>query len=132
MAVSLEKLVSLKGSRPLWPAEFAALVALLDADPNDKAAWGVAADWLDEPERGEHDLAEAFRWIHKRDAARIAPDRFTKGKLMFVEESIPTAIRNAVVEYYAPKGVEEIDASTPAGLAARLAFGLRNLKAEMF
>ena len=69
--VSLEALVSLPDSSPLWPQEFESLVVAIEADPNDKLPWGVAADWLCEDKVGETDLGEAFRWIHKREKVRI-------------------------------------------------------------
>lgn len=52
------------GGDKLLPAEFLALVAGCEGNPEDYGPPGVAADWLDE--NGEPDLAAAFRWIHKR------------------------------------------------------------------
>lgn len=70
VTVSLEALVSVPGTRPLWPDEFRALVDELEANPDDKVRWGVVADWVED--RGEPEYAAAFRWVGKRDGVKVS------------------------------------------------------------
>lgn len=64
--VSLKALVVLPDSRPLWPAEFEAMVRGIEARPADRTAMGVLADWCDE--HGEPELAGAWRWLAARES----------------------------------------------------------------
>lgn len=119
VTVSLADLVALPGARTLWPAEFNALVDRLLDEPNEKAQWGVIADWLDEAERGEHALADAFRWVAKRAnvTARLAmhckPPRWE-----FV--GLPAALNSVIWP--------ESDRTTIPGLVAALAFALKSVR----
>lgn len=126
--------MSIKDSRPLWPAEFEQLVQEIEKNPNDKTPWGVAADWLDEAERGETDLAEAFRWIHKRAGVEIeaATESYAIGEWRFKGKTLPSGVRDAINDYYKPDVTKGIDNHTLPGLAAKLAAGLRHLKEQMF
>lgn len=134
MKVSLEQLVAIPNTRPLWPAEFNSLMTIIDENPNDKTAWGVAADWLSEPERDEQDLAEAFRWVHKRDEVKIeaATESYYQGLWRFVDKTMPAGVRDSVSGYAGSDEVKAVDCHTLAGLAAKLAAGLRHLKKQMF
>lgn len=67
--VSLLKLVQVVGSQDVWPADFVALNAKCEADVADRVPFGVAADWCDEHD--EPELADAFRWLHRRPDVRI-------------------------------------------------------------
>lgn len=58
------ELVSITNTRGVWPAEFAALVATCEADPDDRLPFGLVADWCDE--HNEPELGRAWRWLHKR------------------------------------------------------------------
>lgn len=69
--VSLLLLCRVQGSFPVWPEEFAALVARCEADLVDRLPFGVLADWCDD--KGEPELASAFRWLHKRPEVRVIP-----------------------------------------------------------
>lgn len=132
--VSLEQLVALPNSRPLWPQEFESLVVEVEKDPNDKLPWGVAADWLCEDKIGETDLGEAFRWIHKRGQVKIeaATESYNLGRWRFKDKTLPSAVRDSIQGYYVTKTTADVDDHTLAGLAAKLAAGLRHLKSEMF
>ena len=72
VTVKLLDLVALPDSRPLWPAEFHALIAKLEDNPEERAQWGVIADWLDEND--EPELAAAFRWLSNRNIYRVEVD----------------------------------------------------------
>lgn len=62
--VSLLELVSIPNTRPVWPSEFAAMVATCEESPNDRTTFGVLADWCDE--HNEPELGRAWRWLSKR------------------------------------------------------------------
>lgn len=64
VSVSLLALCRVKDSAAAWPEEFAAHVTGCESNTVDRLPFGVLADWLDE--RGEGELAAAFRWLHKR------------------------------------------------------------------
>lgn len=65
VTVSLESLVTIAGTRSVWPEKFAALIGHLEGDGKlDPAAWSAVADWCSEQE--EYDLATAFAWVAKR------------------------------------------------------------------
>lgn len=74
VTVSLLKLVATRGTRALWPEQFAGLVGQLEDEPKNRAQWGVVADWLDENE--EPGLADGFRWVSKRPEVQASRDRF--------------------------------------------------------
>lgn len=69
VTVSLFHFVQVPNSRPLWPAEFRAMVEACEKDVTDRLPFGVVADWCDE--NGEAELGEAFRWLHKRPAVQV-------------------------------------------------------------
>lgn len=112
VAVSLERLVAVPNSFPLWPEEFAALVAKLGDDPNDKAQWGVVADWCDEND--ETALGDAFRYVSNRPDIRARNVNTTvKGVKLWQFDDLPPSVN--VIPY--PNG----DRGTIAGLASALA-----------
>ena len=61
--ISLLHMVSLPGTRDLWPDDFRALVEPLEEDPSDRNRWGVLADWLSEQD--EIQMADTCRWIFR-------------------------------------------------------------------
>ena len=113
--VSLIDLVSVPGTRPLWPPEFEGFVKAMEG--NDRAAWGAAADWL--RDHGETDLEEAFRFVFKRDKVSYKQDRGT-----WVIENLPRAL-NAHSYYGATDG------KTLAGAVAALARVLKIAREEL-
>jgi hypothetical protein len=62
--VSLLELVAAEGTRALWPAEFRGFVEAIEAVPEERAGWGVAAEWCDSHD--ERGLGRAFRYVFKR------------------------------------------------------------------
>jgi hypothetical protein len=69
VSISLLELVSVDGTRPLWPTDFAALVTEIEADPTNKDRWFVLAGWLEE--FGEPELSGAIMYAHKRDEIEL-------------------------------------------------------------
>ncbi len=112
VAVSLENLVSLPGTMSLWPEEFVALVAKLADEPNDKAQWGVIADWCKEQE--EESLGDAFRYVSRRPTVTVRDSNTTVRKAnLWVLDGLPPSL-NAVP-------YPSVDRGTIAGLASALA-----------
>lgn len=76
--VSLLKLVTISGTRDVWPPEFDALVKKCEEDPAERLPFGLVADWCDE--HGEPDLGYAFRWLEERgyDVDEITPPEVTE------------------------------------------------------
>lgn len=85
--VSLYKLVQVKDSQQAWPEEFRSLVARCEENLDDRLPFGVAADWLDE--RGEAELADAFRWLFKRPEVKVFPCENRWGSKFHRLESTP-------------------------------------------
>jgi hypothetical protein len=56
----------------LFPEGFTNQLKHLEENPDDKAAWGVLADWLREDDVNEPDLSSACRYIHRRDGVKVA------------------------------------------------------------
>jgi hypothetical protein len=118
VSVPLVKLVALPDSRPLWPAEFESLVAKLEEKPNDRAHWGVIADWCQEND--EPELADAFRWVSKQTKVRVIKSQcwmprrdggqFTALTLSDKPSSIPS--------------LDDEHCTNPANFAAELAVAL--------
>jgi len=71
VSVSLLALCRVKDSAPAWPDDFRTQVEKCEAYHVDRLPFGVLADWLDE--RGEGELAAAFRWLHKRPEVGVVP-----------------------------------------------------------
>lgn len=120
VTVSLEQLVSIRSTRPLWPDDFNSLVLAIEENLNDKTPWGVIADWCQE--HGEEGLAEAFRWVHKRPAVEISRENYTPFLWDFV--GLPTPV--AAVNIY-----DDFDRTTIPGAVAKLAARLQKLKEVM-
>ena len=80
VGVSLYQLVQLEDSRALWPEEFEARVAEMEANPGERTPFLVVADWLEEGDRGETELARAFRYLGKRPEIEIGKVNFYADK----------------------------------------------------
>lgn len=121
--VSLLRLVCVPNTRHLWPEEFAALVATCEADPDDRTAFGVAADWCDEND--EPHLGEAFRWMFKRPDVMLhrSTEYYSKDSWEF--RLLPTGLAGDVPT--ADNGAT-INRTTVAGMMADLAYRLKKLR----
>lgn len=126
VTVSLLELVSVPGTRPVWPAPLRAFEDKLAADPTDSATWGAAADWCQEDYVNEPALAEAFRWFHKRPEVVLAQrkESWCAGRWEFQRATLPEAVRGAV-NYTA-------NADTVTGLVAVLAGAFAKIRSEIF
>ena len=122
VSVSLELLVSLPGTRTVWPADFAALVAKLEEQPNDVAQRSALADWCQEHD--EPGMARAFAWLAKRPAVLLLNprERYTTASWGF--DVLPAAV--AATSYPAMS-----DNKTAAGAVAQLAHKLRELEESL-
>lgn len=87
VSVSLFHFVQVPDSRPLWPAEFRALVEACEKDLADRLPFGVAADWCDENK--EPELGEAFRWLHRRPGVTIHNEQRNARRTYWVEGQPP-------------------------------------------
>ena len=116
--VSLELLVSLPGTRPVWPADFAALIAKLEQEPNDVAQRSALADWCQEHD--EPGLARAFAWLAKRPTVELVQrnERYQTASWGFV--GLPAAVE-------ATSFAAVSDSKTAAGAVAQLAHRLREV-----
>jgi len=113
--VSLLKLVQVIGSQDAWPDDFRAMNEHCQADPTDRTPFGVAADWLDE--HGEPELADAFRWLHRRPTVVVRwvePNR-NSGQGYYTMEKPPVTMTCA-------------DGVTVAALCARLVPILKQMR----
>ncbi len=124
--VPLIDLVAIPGTRELWPDEFRAAVAKLEAAPDDKTAWGVIADWLDEEDANEPKLADAFRWVHKRANVVVAKSKYNPYPWE-ISAGAPHSVEREM-ENLPPKGH---DRSTIPGLMARLATALKLVREQV-
>lgn len=109
VTVSLEELILLADSRPLWPGEFVAFVEKLEGAQkvrDDRTTWGVLADWLDE--QGESRMASACRWVANRPKVRLVVNPGHRSD-PFKWEGIPSVITSLVMEgeYNQPDGVAD-------------------------
>lgn len=87
--VSLYELVQVKQSARSWPHEFRSLVEKCEADVADRLPFGVVADWCDE--RDEPELAEAFRWLHKRPDVGVVRSQ-AAGRFYYFLEHYPNPV----------------------------------------
>lgn len=117
VAVSLLELVTVHGSRGVWPGDFQKLLIRCEEDYDDRVAFGVVADWCDQFE--EPELAEAFRWMHNRPAVGIAVRRGGDHKSLYLTE--PPKLLGAL------HGPFDKDTGL-AGLMAELAHRLAELR----
>lgn len=118
VSVSLLRLVAIADTRPVWPPDFEGKIAKLDDEPNERAQWGIIADWCDENE--EPQLARAFRWMSKRKLVDVRNTRPPGLKpLYWMLEGIPPALASIFPQ--------NADRSTLAGLMADLAAALEEL-----
>ena len=116
--ISLERLVSVVGTRSLWPEKFAALLDTVEQDTEDATAWLVLADWLQEHD--EQGLERAARWVGKRNGAGahdIRPRHLNDPYWLF--DPLPPAIKAVFPQ--------QADRRSVAGLLADLAAALRKL-----
>lgn len=118
--IPLEQLVLIPAARPLWPGEFAGLVARIEEKPDERTGWGVLADWCEAT--GEPGLARALRWAMKREAVTLAwrgaPPRM--GGRLWWWAGLPRPLS-------VPTDVDRAEMDTPASAAADLAARLRSL-----
>lgn len=124
--VSLEGLVRVPNTRPLWPKDILAIVEEIEGDPTGKGGWGVLADLLKEERYNEPDLAEACAWIFRREKVKVARHDTRRARWTLGGE-VPTAVAHAMPSLYD----DEHDLSSPLGLAAALAQALRTIKAQL-
>lgn len=111
VTVSLLKIVSVPGTRDLWPADFAALVKKLEAKPTDKAAFGVTADWLDE--NGEPELARAFRYFSRKKEARLHKSSWPEPGGSWDCVGLPDVLSDAAL----PDDLKTDDTTLPGAMA---------------
>lgn len=120
--ISLENLVAIKGTSPVWPEKFAALIAALQADSAEATTWGALADWCGE--HGEAGLERAARWAGKRGGAGAVnsrPRHLSDPHYRF--ETLPAAVSMVLPQV--------ADRRTLAGLLADLAAALRVLDEDI-
>lgn len=120
VSVSLAELVSVHNSRDLWPAEFSALVAKCEADPADRIAFGVVADWVDEC--GEPEYAAAWRWLMKRPEVEIRHYRPGTWESEWQAVGMPTALAGRL---------SYGDVKTLAGKVAHMGRCMADLRKEL-
>ncbi len=118
--VSLLRLVSVAGTRGLWPADFEGKISKIEEDTNEKTAWGVTADWLDEND--EPVLADAFRWVCNRKTLSVK-----KYGGSFTAEWRAEGLPHAVAAHYSVFGY---NTSTLPGLAAAIAGALKKVRED--
>ena len=80
VSVSLYQLVQMEGSRALWPEYFQTMVTEMEANPGERTPFLTVADWLEEGDRGETELARAFRYLGKRPEIEIRKVNFYADK----------------------------------------------------
>ena len=119
--VPLIDLVSVAGTRPLWPAAFVAFVT--DVEAGDRNAAGAAADWLEDVD--EPDLAVGFRYLFthpdvKLHCSRVCGDQFWEFK------NLP-----AVLYHTMPPAGTPWDRSTAAGAVAYLARKIKQAREDL-
>lgn len=119
--ISLERLVSLSVTRPLWPEKFAGLLATVEENTEDATSWSVLADWLQEHD--EKGLERAVRWCAKRKGAGARNTRRTSTDPYWAFD-LPTTAVAAVLP-------QQADRRTLAGLLADLAAALRTLDEDV-
>lgn len=118
VGVSLLKLVSLPGTAPVWPEDFAGKVELIHETPAEKSAYLVIADWCDE--NGEPELARAFRWIGGRHLVEVRNSQRPKVENPYwTLDNLPAAL--------AAVFPQKADRRTIPGLMADLATALEEL-----
>lgn len=118
--VKLLRLVGVKNTRPLWPADFEGKIRHLEAEPDDRARWGVTADWLDE--NGEPELAAGFRYVFRKPDIKIY--RSKDATKLWCLDNLPPAVSVRWHGY-------EADRETPAGLAACIYYALERARADL-
>lgn len=119
--VSLEALVSVPNTRPLWPVDFAALIKTLEEHPDDSTPWGVTADWVDEEAR-EPGYAAAFRWVAKKGVKVREDVSYRPPRWVF------DGLHSALTAGFVPRHIDE---TTIPGAVAKLAELLRGLRAVL-
>jgi uncharacterized protein (TIGR02996 family) len=75
--VSLQKLVQVPETKPLWPDALRSFSHTLEKDPTNRTTWAVLADWLDESDQNEPSLARACRIISKRKDVQITGTKYS-------------------------------------------------------
>src|SRR3954471_17419184 len=115
VSISLEALVNLPGTLPVWPEKFRGLMAKLEEDTDDTTAWLVAADWLQEND--EREMESTCRWVSKRIPLGVTVG-FYRGSWNF--GGLPDSIRAG--------DSPDSDDTTLAGAIAVLAARLRRAR----
>lgn len=121
VTVSLLDVVSVERTRPIWPEQFAALVAALEARPDDRDQMRVIADWLQE--NGEPALEGAFRYVAKRPEVTLRDASTSEHYRYWVLDDVPYGV--------ASQKVEREDSGTAAGAFARLALQLAAARRDL-
>ena len=93
VSVSLYQLVQLEDSRALWPEDFQTMVTEMEANPGERTPFLAVADWLEEGDRGETELARAFRYLGKRPEIEIRKVNYYSNKF-FWEAKLPEPLRS--------------------------------------
>lgn len=122
VSVSLESLVAIAGSRPLWPEKFRDLIATLELNPNDdRTIWLALADWCQE--EGEPGLEEACRLVGKR--VQITAEVHGVKDRTWSFRGLPKSVHAIELDIGPP-----FDTRTLAGALAMLAAMLRKRREE--
>jgi uncharacterized protein (TIGR02996 family) len=115
-SVSLERLVSIPGTRAVWPEPFTLFIDTIAADPVDRTPWCALADWLGEND--EPEMESACRYVVNRPEVRATMGNHY-GQKWWVIGGLPASLEACVPD------MRQYDRSTLAGeiavLAARLA-----------
>lgn len=119
--ISLERLVAVTGTYPLWPEAFAGLIVTVEHTPDDQTAWFALADWCQDV--GEFGLSRAARWAGKRMGAGAKNSRRNLQDPYWKFEVLPSAVQTVFPQ--------AADRRTIAGLLADLSAALRRLDEEI-
>lgn len=120
VSVSLERLVSVRGTESLWPEKFAGLIAKMADDLDEMTPWELLADWLQEHD--EPGLEAACRYVAKRQDVSVVAEKISYCYTRFSFVGLPPSV--SAVQ------VDGIDDSTLAGLITDLAARLRKHREE--
>lgn len=126
--VSNYALARLAGTRHLWDAEFRAQIEAVEKNPADRDALGVLADWLEESDRHEPELAAAARFVYKRCGEDWTGDRV---RLVVKKDRSYTHCHFEGVPYDVARRRTDADASTAAGALCHLADQLAEARREL-
>lgn len=114
--VPLEDAACLPGGQQFYPPAVRALNRALYKDPNDRTAWGVMADWLEDREHPT--LASGARYLFHRPDVSVERNWYTTGSDM---EYDVFGLPPAVSVHWGRRG---FCLETPLGVAAAVAGAL--------